>query len=188
MLLEYVSLDTDDEQVRSLFDADAEVYGQPSLFARALAHNPDVLAARQEYVSALTDAGVLDEELTELVYAAVATANDCEYCVASHTDRLVEHLGLDQSTVEALATASADDLGQLLDERAGVVVPFARRIATDPKRISGEDIAELRSLGFDDAAIVELVVVASAAVSATHIADTLTILPQDGDQLPDVDA
>lgn len=185
VLLEYVSLETDDEQVQALFDADADVYGQPSLFARALANNPAVLAARQEYVSALTDAGVLEEELIELVYAAVATAIECEYCVESHTDRLVEHLGLDQSTVEVLAPSHEVELDQFLDDRTRTVVTFAREVATDPKRISTVDIQELRDCQFDDAEIVELVMVASAAVSATAIADTLNILPQDGEALPD---
>lgn len=72
MLLDYVPVDVDDEQVQQLFEADADTYGQPSLFARALATNPDVLEARHEYVTALTETGTLDERLIELAYAAVA--------------------------------------------------------------------------------------------------------------------
>jgi uncharacterized peroxidase-related enzyme len=185
MLLEYVSTDIEDDRIQRLFDADADTYGQPSLFARALANNPAVLDARHEYVSALTEAGSLAERHTELAYAAVATAVDCEYCVQSHTDRLVEHLGLEQATVDALATADEDELPARLDDRARAVVTVARRIATDPKRVSASNIERLRAVGFDDDGIVELVTVAAAAVAATTIADTLNILPQDRAELDD---
>lgn len=182
MLLDYVSSTVDDEQVQQLFETDAETYGQPSLFARALANNPDVLTTRQEYVSALTEAGELGERLTELVYAAVATANDCEYCVASHTDRLVEQIGLDEATVDALA-GDGNGLDEALSECERTVVSVAKSIATDPKRVSADDIQALRDVGFDDEAIVELVVVAGAGISATVVTDTLNILPQDSDLL-----
>ncbi|MEF8827393.1 MAG: carboxymuconolactone decarboxylase family protein [Haloarcula sp.] len=87
MLLDYVS--TGDERARDLLAADAAEYGEPSLFARAVANNPDVLGARMEYVDALRDAGPLDDRVAELAYATVSVANDCEYCVASHTTQLV---------------------------------------------------------------------------------------------------
>jgi len=185
MLLDYVPTDIDDDRIQQLFDADADTYGQPSLFARALANNPAVLEARHEYVTALAESGSLDERLTELAYAAVATAVECEYCVESHTDRLVEHLGLEQATVDALATADEDELAGRLDDRARAVVTIARRIGTDPKRVSSADLDRLRAVGFDDDGIVELVTVSAAAVAATTIADTLNILPQDGAELDD---
>jgi uncharacterized peroxidase-related enzyme len=185
MLVEYVSPEVADDQIQRLFAADADTYGHPSLFARALANNPDVLEARHEYVETLTETGRLDERLTELAYAAVATAVECEYCVASHTDRLVEHIGLEQTTVDALATAEDEELASMLDDQASAVVTVARAIATEPKRVSQEDLDRLRRAGFDDNGIVELVTVAAAAVAATTIADTLNILPQDSDSLSD---
>jgi uncharacterized peroxidase-related enzyme len=185
MLLDYVSTGVDDEQIQQLFEADADTYGQPSLFARALANNPDVLEARHEYVTTLTDKGTLDERLTELAYAAVATAVECEYCVESHTDRLVEHLGIGESVVDSLGSGDEDELAAVLDDRAHAVATVARAIATDPKRVSDEDLGLLRDAGFDDETVVELVVVASAAVAATVVADTLNILPQDGVALDD---
>jgi uncharacterized peroxidase-related enzyme len=188
MLLGYVSMDTEDDQLQRLFDADADSYGQPSLFARALANNPDILDARHEYVSALTDTDSLDERRTELAYAAVATALECEYCVESHTDRLVEHLGLDQEAIDALATADEGELAALFDDRTRAVVTVARQIATDAKRVSASDLERLRAAGFDDGDIVELVTVSSAAVAAATIADTLNIRPQDGAELDDFDA
>lgn len=179
MLLEYVPPDIDHEHVQELLAADADTYGRPSLFARALANNPDVLEARQEYAATLVEEGTLDTRTAELAYAAVAAVNDCEYCVASHTERLVEHVGLDREIVDALLGGDLDELDR--DERA--VVSVARAIADDPKRVSEDDLDRLRAVGFGDAAIVELVAIASAAVAANVIADTLNVLPQDADEL-----
>ena len=179
MLLEYVPPDVEDERVQKLFAADADTYGRPSLFARALANNPDVLEARQAYVKALVEEGSLDARTAELAYTAVAAVNDCEYCVASHTEQLVEHVGLDRETVNSLLGGDLDDPDE--DDRA--VVSVARAIADDPKRASEDDLDRLRAVGFDDATIVELIAIASAAVAANVIADTLNVLPQDADQL-----
>lgn len=179
MLLEYVPPEPDDPFLAELFEADADTYGRPSLFARALAHNPDVLAARQAYVEELGNAVAADRRLIELAYTAVAAANDCEYCVASHAEQLVEHVGLDRATVEALTAGTDATLADHLDERERTVVRVARQIGADPKRLSPDDIEQLRSAGFDDETIVGLVTVASAGVAATTIADALNIHPQD---------
>jgi uncharacterized peroxidase-related enzyme len=179
MLLEYVPPDPDDERLAELFAADADTYGRPSLFARTLAHNPDVLAARQAYVDALTDAVDIDRRTVELAYTAVAAANDCEYCVASHSEQLVEHVGLDEDTVAALAAGEERGLDDRLDERERAVVRVARQVGSDPKRLSTDHVETLRSVGFDDETVVGLVTVASAGVAATTVADALDIHPAD---------
>lgn len=187
MLLDYVSTDNDDAS--DLLAADAAKYGEPSLFARAVANNPDVLAARMEYVAALREAGSLSDRLAELAYTTVSVANDCEYCVASHTTQLVEHVGLDEVEVEAVVDAVRDADGDVqqddrlvdsFDERERVVISVARAAASEPKRVSATDIHRLREVGFDDEAIVQLVALVSAATAANTIADTLNIHPEDG--------
>lgn len=178
-LLEYVSPDAEDERVCELLASDAETYGRPSLFARMLAHNPDVLEARQRYVARLVDDGTLDPALAELVYVAVAATNDCEYCVASHTEQLVEHVGLPRETVDAVVRGE----DAAFDDREQAVLRFARATASDPKRVSESDVDALREQGFDEADVVELVAVVSAAVAANVVADALNVHPQDHDAL-----
>lgn len=92
-LVPYVSEDPNDDRLGELLAADADRYGRPSLFARVLAHDPALLAARQTYVDAVLDDDVLDERLAELVDAAVAAERGCPYCVASHAERLLDHVG-----------------------------------------------------------------------------------------------
>jgi uncharacterized peroxidase-related enzyme len=186
VLLDYVP--ADDEAASDLLAADAAEYGEPSLFARAVGNNPDVLAARMAYVDALREAGPLDDRLAELAYATVSAINDCEYCVASHTSQLVEHVGLATHEIETLLAVVQDTDGsvreikrlvELFNERERAVIAFARKAAADPKRVSSGNIESLRAVGFDDEDIVQLVTLISAAVAANTVADTLNILPQE---------
>lgn len=174
-LIEYVSLETADDRTRALLEEDAEQYGRPSLFARILAHSPETLTARQEYTARLRAESSLDDRLVELVYVAVSASNDCDYCVASHTEQLVEHVGLSPDTVTAVIEGEAT-----LDSREAAAVAVARTVAAEPKRVDESDLDSLRSAGFDDREVIELIVTASAAVAANTITDALNVLPADG--------
>ncbi len=56
-------------------------------FWRALANHPDLLAHTWSQVKSimLDPAGSLDPLTRELIYIAVSTANNCSYCIHSHT-------------------------------------------------------------------------------------------------------
>lgn len=176
-LVDYVDPETADERTRRLLDADAEYYDRPSLFARAVAVNPDVFEARSEYHRRLVTEGGLDTRLCELAYFAVSQANDCPYCVASHAEKLVAHEGVPPEGVEAIVRGDLSGF----DERERAVIGFARQVATDPKRVDGAHLEALREVGFDDPAIVRLLAVSTAAVAANAIADALDVHPEDRD-------
>jgi uncharacterized peroxidase-related enzyme len=175
MHLDYVTAADASEETAGLLAADADQYGEPSLFARAVANNPDVLAARQQYHDAVVDAAGVDRRLAELVYLAVSVANDCEYCVSSHREALVEQVGVPGDDVEAVARGETDSFSH----RERSAIEFAQQVAADPQAVSAGDLDALRDAGFDDAAVVGLLTVAAAAVSANTIADALDIQPAD---------
>ena len=54
-------------------------------FWRALAHDPDLLAATWNRLKVVMAPGALDPLVKEMLYMAVSTANGCEYCIHSHT-------------------------------------------------------------------------------------------------------
>ena len=54
-------------------------------FWRALAHDPALLRATWDRLSAVMAPGALDPLVKELIYLAVSTANGCAYCIHSHT-------------------------------------------------------------------------------------------------------
>ncbi|MDH5020323.1 carboxymuconolactone decarboxylase family protein [Halobacterium rubrum] len=181
MHLEYVTAADADEETAELLAADADQYGEPSLFARAVATNSDVLAARQRYHDAVVDAAGVDRRLAELVYLAVSVANDCEYCVASHREALVEQVGVPDADVDAVARGDTD----AFDDRERAAIGFAEQVAADPSAVSAGDVDALRDAGFDDPAIVGLLAVAATAVSANTVADALNIRPGDRPNAPE---
>ena len=54
-------------------------------FWKALANHPDTLKRTWEAVREVMTPGALDELTKEMIYAAVSIANNCEYCIHSHT-------------------------------------------------------------------------------------------------------
>ncbi|MDX1746526.1 MAG: peroxidase-related enzyme, partial [Halobacteriales archaeon] len=171
----YVDPDQVDGRATELLAEDAGYYGRPSLFARAMATNPRVFDVRNAYHRRLVREGDLAGRVAELAYLAVSVANECEYCTASHGETLVETAGGDPAEVEAVRNEDLDSF----DQRERSVIRFATAVAMDPKRISEEDLAELRAVGFDDPAIVELLTICTAAVAANTFADALGIHPSD---------
>jgi AhpD family alkylhydroperoxidase len=74
-------------QARAVFD-DIRAKRQTDYvnnFWRALAHDPDQLAATWGRLQQVMAPGALDPLVKEMVYIAVSTANGCSYCVHSHT-------------------------------------------------------------------------------------------------------
>ena len=54
-------------------------------FWKALANQPDNLTRVWSQVKAIMGAGALDPLTKELIYVAVSVANNCDYCVHTHT-------------------------------------------------------------------------------------------------------
>ncbi|MEF8830139.1 MAG: peroxidase-related enzyme [Halobacteriales archaeon] len=174
-LLDYVDPETADEETRALLADDADTYGRPSLFGRLMAREPDVLDARNEYYGRLVDGGSLPRRVGELVYLAVSVTNDCEYCIASHRELLVERVGLPSRDADAVARGEFDGF----DERERAALSFARQVALDPGGVDEADVDALRAAGFDDGDVVRLTAIAGAALAANAFADAMGIEPSD---------
>lgn len=175
MLLDYVDPETAEGEAAALLERDAEYYGIPSLFARALTNNPAAFEARADYHNRIVLDGEIEDRIGELIYLAVSVANECEYCTASHREVLLEFVGLPDGDVEALTSG---DLSEF-DGRERAVLEFATQVARDPKRLTDDHVDALRAVGYDDANIVRLLLVTTAAISANTVADALNILPAD---------
>jgi uncharacterized peroxidase-related enzyme len=64
--------------------ADVEKQAGPSNFFRTMAHRPE---AMQDFFRLYTDimgSGTLDRRLKEIVYLAVSSVNECDYCSSHH--------------------------------------------------------------------------------------------------------
>jgi AhpD family alkylhydroperoxidase len=54
-------------------------------FWKALAHHPPTLRRTWESIKAVMAPGALDPVTKEMLYLAVSIANNCDYCIHSHT-------------------------------------------------------------------------------------------------------
>lgn len=72
-------------------------------FWRALAHDPALLKATWERLKTVMAPGALDPLVKEMLYVAVSVANNCEYCVHSHSAAARAKGMTDQMQAELLA-------------------------------------------------------------------------------------
>jgi len=54
-------------------------------FWKAVAHDPATLKRTWESIKQIMGPGALDPLTKEMIYVAVSVANNCHYCIASHT-------------------------------------------------------------------------------------------------------
>ncbi|UYV35888.1 carboxymuconolactone decarboxylase family protein [Rhodobacteraceae bacterium D3-12] len=74
-------------EARAVFDDIRAARGTDYVnnFWRALAHDPDQLAALWARLKTVMAPGALDPLTKELIYIAISAANSCSYCSHSHT-------------------------------------------------------------------------------------------------------
>jgi AhpD family alkylhydroperoxidase len=74
-------------EVKAVFDDIMRTRNVPDVnnFWKALANHPDSLKRIWETLREVMQPGALDPLTKEMIYIAVSVANNCDYCVHSHT-------------------------------------------------------------------------------------------------------
>jgi uncharacterized peroxidase-related enzyme len=129
------------EQVNKAFGA------TPNMF-KAVAHSPAALKSMWGAFGAL-GTGVLGAKLGEQIAVAVADRNRCEYCLAAHTV-------LGKGAGASAAEMTAAQAGQSDDPKTAAALAFALKVVSNRAQIADADVAALRSAGFGDEHIVEI--------------------------------
>ena len=122
--------------------------GVPNLIL-TMAHSPAALGGYLGIAGALAK-GVLDPKLREQIAVAVAGANACDYCASAHT-LLGKNAGIDRDELHQNLT------GVSADPKTGVALAFVVKIVRERGHISDADLAAVRSAGFSEDEIIELV-------------------------------
>jgi uncharacterized peroxidase-related enzyme len=121
----------------------------PNLF-RLVANSPAALDGYLGMSGALAR-GRLAAQTRERIALAVAQVNDCGYCLSAHSD-----LGRNLAKLSD-AEIAANRNGGSLDPKADAAVRFAVRVVRERGHVSDVDLRAVRSAGYDDAEIVEIV-------------------------------
>jgi uncharacterized peroxidase-related enzyme len=144
------SIESAPAAARPLLEAVNKQLGSvPNLF-RLAATSP---AALEGYLgmSGALGKGALPAATRERIALAVAEINGCGYCLSAHT-YLGKHLAkLDDAEIAANRSGASND------PQADAAVRFAAKVTEQRGHVSTEDVLAVRTAGYDDAQIIEIV-------------------------------
>ena len=121
----------------------------PNLF-RLVANSPAALEGYLAMMGAL-DKGDLPAATRERIALAVAEINGCGYCLSAHTYLAKNVAKLDEAEI------AANRQGGSKDPKADAAVRFAAHVVRERGHVSEEDVKTVKSAGYSDAEIIEIV-------------------------------
>jgi uncharacterized peroxidase-related enzyme len=119
----------------------------PAMFA-TVAQSPAALRMMWGAFGAL-GGGVIPARLGEQIAVAVADRNGCEYCLAAHT-------ALGRKAGASAAEMADAQAGESADPKTQAALRFALKLVDLRGQVSEADVQAMRSAGFDDEQIVEV--------------------------------
>ncbi len=167
-----VTPETADGPAKELLVAVKAKMGRVPNMTRAMARAPAVLDAYLQMSGALAK-GALAAKTREQIALTVGQANRCDYCLAAHS-AIGKMVGLAPDQILAARQSHADDAS------TAALLRFAAAVVEKRGLVNAEDQAAVRSAGFGDDAIAE--VVANVALNVftnyfNHVAGTAVDFP-----------
>lgn len=166
------------EEVRILFNKFQEKTGFIPNVARNFALTPEHFLRWFRYYDFLMrneDQSHLTRKEREMIAVVVSSANECEYCLASHSAYLREITG-DPVLPDVLA---ANFRRAHLTPREHALLEFAHQITVDSAVMSSADVQMLRAIGLSDEAIFEAAQVAAMFNFTNRIANSMGWVPNE---------
>lgn len=102
-------------------------------------------------LNAGVNSGKLGPKNVKMIILLTSQLNDCEYCVAAHTQMALDSgLLTKEDCVNARKAIGSD-------EKTTKMLEFAKKVKLNNGRVSEEDLASVRKAGFDDQEIIEMI-------------------------------
>jgi uncharacterized peroxidase-related enzyme len=170
--LQAINPETASGKAKKLLDKVQAKLGMTPNILRTMANSPAVLEAYLGFSTALKG-GLLPAKLREQIALAVSEANGCEYCLAAH------------SAVGKMVGLSEEDIldsrhGGSPDSKVEAALRFASQMVEKRGWVSDEDVVRLRSAGYEDAEIAEIVANVALIMFTNyfnHVAETVVDFP-----------
>ncbi len=169
-----VYIDEVPADVRPIYERFATDYGPFLNQVKVFAHRPPALKHIQGLLLELADEAVLPKRYLEIALVVVSKLNECTYCVAHHTPRLVEQ-GL---APESVANILEDEVPGF-DEVDMLVRDYARQVTETPQYMRDEIFDRLKQ-HFSEEQIVELTLRTALCGFFNRFNDALQIGMEDG--------
>ncbi|MGE3107774.1 MAG: carboxymuconolactone decarboxylase family protein [Phycisphaerales bacterium] len=97
--------------------------------------------------------GALSVKEMEIIQLAVGELNGCDYCMAAHTPG-AQKAGL---TLDQVMAARRGDAGRMGDAKFAALLTFVLALHEKRGHVSDADVESLRSAGYSDAALAEII-------------------------------
>lgn len=156
------TVDNAPDASKPLFAAVKKQLGVVPNLMKLVGNSPAALEGYLSLNGALAK-GKLDVKLRESIAMAVAEYNGCDYCLSAH-----DYLSRNVAKLNDREIDSARE-GRSSDSRTDAALRFARRVAESRGRVSDIEIAMLRSAGFDEAGVIEIVVNVALNVLTNYV-------------------
>ena len=151
--IEPIDLDHAPAKARELVDEYAARAGAPGPMVRTMANAPALLRGYLDLNRAMKRSH-FDRRITERIALAAQEWIGCAYCVAAHT-AAAQKLGLSDRDIELAKQGTATD------PAIAAIVAFGQQVIAAPAEISDDDIERLRTHGYRDEQIAEVVGIVS---------------------------
>ncbi len=143
---------SDDPEIRSVFDEIIDKAGKVPAAYRAFAVHPHILQANWNRTKNVLGKGNLPLVLKEAIALRVSTENGCIFCATIHKQNL-EKLGQKQETISEIERNSSTD------KNLNFVLNFVSTATKNPENLSDNDFENIKSVGYSDSDIVEMLTV-----------------------------
>jgi uncharacterized peroxidase-related enzyme len=169
-----VEIDEVPEDVRPTYQRFAGEYGPFLNQVKVFAHRPPAVKHLMGLLLELADEALLPKRYLEIALVVVSKLNECTYCVAHHTPRLVDQ-GLAPETVARILDPDCPGL----DDLDRLVRDYVVQVTDNPGRIRDAMFERLRE-HFTEAEIVELTLRTALCGFFNRFNDALQIGMEDG--------
>jgi uncharacterized peroxidase-related enzyme len=169
-----IEIDDVPDDVRPVYQQFASQYGPFLNQVRVFAHRPPALKHIMGLLLDLKEEQVLPTRILEIALVVVSKLNECRYCVAHHTPRLIEQ-GLSAETIANILEPDCPGL----DEVDLVVRDYAMAVTENPNMIRDKMFDDLKA-HFTEEQIVELTLRTALCGFFNRFNDALMIGMEDG--------
>ncbi len=160
--------------VRPTYERFSREYGPFLNQVKVFAHRPPALKHIMGLLLDLADEALLPKRYLEIALVVVSKLNECTYCVAHHTPRLVE-----QGLPPSAAAHILDETVEGFDEVDHLVRDYAVQVTTKAQYMRDGIFEELKK-HFTEAQIVELTLRTALCGFFNRFNDALQIGMEDG--------
>lgn len=169
-----VEIDAVPDDVKPVYERFATEYGPFLNQVRIFAHRPTAVKHIMGMLLDFKDEQILPKRYLEIVLVAVSKLNECRYCVAHHTPRLIEQ-GLPAETVSNILEPDCPGL----DDVDRLVRDFAVAVTERPQYMRDKMFDDLKQ-HFTEEQIVELTLRTALCGFFNRFNDALMIGMEDG--------